>query len=96
MASSIIIDLQFFFRIRDFSLGRLKFFRYGSSDLALPDRSLIFSHGCSEEYYPCNNFSGYYILDNGNSYSRLLSDINQAVRLFFFWYTHVGTLADGD
>jgi hypothetical protein len=40
------------------------------------------SHGCHEEYYPCNNFPCCYILDNGDSYSRLPSDIDQVVRLF--------------
>jgi hypothetical protein len=88
MASSIIINLQFFLRRWDLrpgvngSVGRLKFSRYGSSDLALPDRSWIFSHGRREEYYPRNNFPGCYVLDNGDSYSRLSSDVNQVVRLF--------------
>jgi hypothetical protein len=88
MASSTIIDLRFFLRRRDLrsgvngSVGRLKFSRYGSSDLASPDRSWIFSHGRREEYYPHNNFSGCYVLDNGDSYSRLPSDVDQVVRLF--------------
>jgi hypothetical protein len=51
-------------------------------DLASPDRSWIFSHGRREEYYPRNNFPGCYVLDNGDSHSRLPSDIDQVVRLF--------------
>jgi hypothetical protein len=89
MASSTIIDLRFFLRRRDLSpgingsVGRLKFSRYGSSDLALPDRSWILSHDCREVYYPCNNFPGCYVLDNGDSCSRLPSDVDKAVRLLF-------------
>jgi hypothetical protein len=88
MTSSIISDLRFFLRRRDLRLsvnsrvGRLKFSRYGSSDLASPDRSWIFSHGHREEYYPRNNFPGCYVLDNGDSYSRVPSDVDQVVRLF--------------
>jgi hypothetical protein len=87
MASSTIIDLRFFLRRRDLcpgvngSVGR-KFSRYGSSDLASPDRSWIFSHDRREEYYPRNNFPGCYVLDNGDSYSQLPSDVDQVVRLF--------------
>jgi hypothetical protein len=51
-------------------------------DLASPDRSWIFSHGRREDYYPRNNFPGCYVLDNGGSYSRLPSNIDQVVRLF--------------
>jgi hypothetical protein len=85
MASSTIIDLRFFLQQRDLrpgvngSIERLQFSRYGSSDLALPDRSWIFSHGRREEYYPRNNFPACYVLDNGDSYSRLPSDIDQVV-----------------
>jgi hypothetical protein len=88
MASSTIIDLRLFLRRRDLrpdvngSVERLKFSRYGFSDLASPDRFWIFSYGHREEYYPRNNFSGYYVLDNGDSYSRLPSDVDQVVRLF--------------
>jgi hypothetical protein len=88
MASSMIIDLRFFLRWRDLrpvingSVWRLKFSRYGSLDLASPDKSWIFSHGRREEYYPCNNFPGCYVLDNGDSYSRLPNDVDQVVRLF--------------
>jgi hypothetical protein len=89
MASSIIIDLRFFLRRRDLppgvdgSVERLKFFRYGSSDLVSPDRSWIFSHSFREEYYPRNNFPGCYVLDNGDLCSRLPCDIDQDVRLLF-------------
>jgi hypothetical protein len=88
MASSIIIDIRFFLRRRDLcpgvndSIGRLKFSRYGSLDLASPDRSWTFSHGHREEYYPCNNFLGCYVLNNGDSYSRFPSDVDQVVQLF--------------
>jgi hypothetical protein len=88
MASSTIIDLWFFLRRRDLrpgvngSIERLQFSRYDSLDLASPDRSWILSHGRREEYYPRNNFSSCYILDNSDSYSRLPSDIDQVVRLF--------------
>jgi hypothetical protein len=75
VTSSTIINLRFFLRWRDLcpgvndSVGRLKFSRYGSSDLALLDRSR-------------NNFLGCYVLDNGDSYSRLSSDVDQVVQLF--------------
>jgi hypothetical protein len=75
MASSIIIDLQPFDRQQDLSFGinggveRLNFFRYGPSDLALPDRFWILSLGRREENYPRNIYLGCYILDNGDSYS---------------------------
>jgi hypothetical protein len=88
MASSLIINLRFFLRRRDIhpgvngSIERLQISRYGSLDLALPDRSWIFSHGRRKEYYPRNNFSGCYVLDNSDSYSRFPSDIDQVVRLF--------------
>jgi hypothetical protein len=88
MTLSTIIDLRFFLRRQDLcpgvngSIGRLKFSRYGSSDIASPDRSWIFSHGRREEFYPRNNFPGCYVLDNGDSYSRLPRDVDQVVRLF--------------
>jgi hypothetical protein len=89
MISSIIIDLRYFVRRRDFhsdvsaSVGRSTFSRYGPSDLALPDQFWIFSHGCREEYYHRNICSGCYVLDNGDSCSRLPSDVDQAVPLLF-------------
>ena len=89
MASSTISDLRPFVRRRDLLPGvnggvvRLKFNRYGLSDLASPDRFWSFSHGCRKEDYPRNFCPGCYVLDNGDSYSRLPSDVNQAVRLLF-------------
>jgi hypothetical protein len=89
MVSSTIIDLRPFVRRRDLhpgvsgSVGRSTFSRYGPSDLASPDQSWIFSHGCREEYYPRNICLGCYILGKGDSCSRLSNNIDQAVRLFF-------------
>jgi hypothetical protein len=88
MASSTIIDLRPFDRLRDLppdvngGVGRLNSFRYGPSDLASPDRFWIFSFGCREENYPRSICLGGYILDNGDSYPRLPSDGYQVVRLF--------------
>jgi hypothetical protein len=88
MASSTIIDLRPFNRQRDLPLGvnggvgRLNSVRYGPSDLTSPDRFWIFSLGCREENYPRSICPGGYILDNGDSYPRLPSDVNQVVRLF--------------
>jgi hypothetical protein len=65
------------------SVGRLNFSRYDPSDLASPDRSWIFFYDCHEEYYLCNIFPGCYVLDNGDSCSRLPSNIDQAARLHF-------------
>ena len=85
MASSIISDLRPFVRRRDLLLGvnggvvRLKFNRYGLLDLASPDRFWIFSHGCCEEGFPRNIYTVFYVLDNGDSYSRLPGDVDQAV-----------------
>jgi hypothetical protein len=49
----------------------------------LSDRSWIFSHGCRQEYYTRNIFLGCYVFDNGDSCSRLSSDVDQAVRFGF-------------
>jgi hypothetical protein len=60
--SFIISDLRFFDRRRDLLPGvsggavRLKFYRYGLSDPALPDRLWILSPGWHEEGYPHNIF----------------------------------------
>ena len=89
IASSTISDLWFSLRRPDLfpdvngGFGRSKFSRYGPSDLALPDRFWIFSHGCREEDCPRNIFPDCYVLDNGDSYLRLPSDVDQAVRLLF-------------
>jgi hypothetical protein len=88
MASSTIIDLRPFDRRRNLppgvngGVGRLNSIRYGPSDLALPDRFWIFSLGCREENYPRSICPGGYILDNGDSYPRLPSDVDQVVWLF--------------
>jgi hypothetical protein len=65
------------------SLGRSNFSKYSPLDFASSDRSWIFSHGCREEYCPRNFCPGCYILDNGDSCSRLPSNDDQAVRLLF-------------
>jgi hypothetical protein len=89
MTSSTIFDLQPICRCRDLSLGtndgvrRLKLSRYGPSDLALPNRSRIFSHGCCKDVCPCNICPDCYVLDNGDSYSRLSNDVDQAARFLF-------------
>ena len=59
-----------------------KFSRYGFSDLASPGRFRIFSHGCRMRIILAT-FVGGYVLDNGDSYSRLPNDVDQPVRLFF-------------
>ena len=77
MISSAINDLPHFVRRRDIlpdvngGFGRLSLSRYGSSDLASSDQSWIVSYGCREEVCPCNIYPGYYVFDNGDSFSRL-------------------------
>jgi hypothetical protein len=89
MTSSTIIDLWPIFQRRDLSpgvndgVGRLKLSRYGPSDLALPDRSWIFSHGCHGDVCPCNIYPNCYVLDNGDSYPWLSNDVDKAIRLLF-------------
>jgi hypothetical protein len=89
MASSSIIDLWPFDRRRDLppgvngGVGRLNTFRHGSSDLASPDRFWIFSLGRRKENFLRSICPGCYILNNGDSYPRLPSDVDQVVRLFF-------------
>jgi hypothetical protein len=39
--------------------------------------------GCRDEIFPCNIYPGSYVLDNRDSYSRLTSDVDQAVRFIF-------------
>jgi hypothetical protein len=73
---------EFFLGVSD-GVGRSNFFRYGLSDLALPDRSWMIFVGCREENFPRNIYPNCYVLDNGDSYSWLASDIDQAVRFVF-------------
>jgi DNA polymerase III epsilon subunit-like protein len=93
---SIISDLRPFVLRRDLlpsangGVGRLKFSRYGPSNLTLSDCVWICSHACHEEDCPHNICLSYYVLDNCDSYSQLSNDVNQAV------LTCVDTLADGD
>jgi hypothetical protein len=89
MSSFIISDLQLFVRRRDLlpdvngGAVRLQFFRYGLQDLASPDWFWIVSPGCREEGYPHNICPDCYVFDNCNSYSRLSSDVDKAVRFLF-------------
>ena len=76
MASFVISNLRNFVRRRDLppdvsgGFDRLILFRYDPSDLASPDQFWMFSHGCREDS-PRNICPGCYVLDNGDSYSRL-------------------------
>jgi hypothetical protein len=100
MTLSTIIDLRFFLRRWDLppgvndSVGRLIFFRYGSSDLVSPDQSWIVSHGCREEYYPRNSR----MLRPQQWWFVLLAPQQRrpGCSVTFPWYTGVGTLVDGD
>jgi hypothetical protein len=89
MSSFIISDIQLFVRQRDLLPGvnggavRLQFFRYGLQDLASPDRFWMISPGCREEGYPRNSCPNCYVFDNGDSYSRLSSDVDKAIRFLF-------------
>jgi hypothetical protein len=89
MSSFIITDVQLFVQRRDLLPGvnggavRLQFFRYCLQDLASPDRFWIVSPGCHEEGYPRNICLDCYIFDNDDSYSRLSSDVDKAVRFLF-------------
>jgi hypothetical protein len=89
MSSFIISDLQLFVRRRDLLPGvsdgavRLQFFRYGLQDLASPDRFWIVSPDYHEEGYPRNICPDCYVFDNCDSYSRLSSDVDKAVRFLF-------------
>jgi hypothetical protein len=73
---------EFLLGVND-GVGRSNFFRYDLSDLALSDRSWMIFLGCREEVCPRNIYPGCYVLDDGNSYSRLSSDVDQAVWLLF-------------
>jgi hypothetical protein len=89
MSSFIISDLQLFVRRRDLlpdvngGTVRLQFFRYDLQDLASLDRFWIIFPGCREEGYPCNICPDCYVFNNGDSYSRLSSDVDKAVRFLF-------------
>jgi hypothetical protein len=88
MTSSIIIDLSLFDRRRDHPPGvnggvrRLNSFRYGLSDLTSSHRFWIFSLGRRKENYPPSIYPDGYIINNGDSYPQLLSNVDQIVRLF--------------
>ena len=89
MASSAISDLRAFVRRRDLlpdvngGVERLQSSRYGPSDLASLDRFWIFCRCCREEDYSRSFCPGCYVLDNGDSYSRLSIDDDKASRLLF-------------
>jgi hypothetical protein len=89
MASSTISDLWPFVRRRDLLLSvnggvvRLHFYRYGLPDLTSPSQFWSFSHGCREEDYPRNICPGCYLIDNGDSYTRLSNEVDQDVRSLF-------------
>jgi hypothetical protein len=57
--------------------------RYGYSDLDSINRFWIFYHRFREKDYRCDFCLVCYVLDNGDLYSRLPSDIEQDVRLCF-------------
>jgi hypothetical protein len=59
---------EFFLGVSD-SVGRLNFFRYGLSDIAMLDRSWMIFVGCRKKVFYCNIYPGCYVLDNGDSYS---------------------------
>jgi hypothetical protein len=73
---------EFFLGVSD-GVGRSNFFRYGLSDLALPNQSWMTFVGRREEVFPRNIYPGCYIFGNGHSYSRLASDVDQAIQLIF-------------
>jgi hypothetical protein len=93
MVPSTIIDLRPFDRRRDLlpgvngGVGRLNSFRHGPLDLASPDRFWIYFLGCRKENYPCSICPGGYILDNGDSYPRLPSDVDQVALTYWCWYS---------
>jgi hypothetical protein len=57
------------------------------SDLALPDRSWMIFVGCREESFPRNIYPDCYVVDDGDSYSWLANDVDQAV-----WFVFPGIL----
>jgi hypothetical protein len=50
--------------------------------------------GCHEEVYPYNIHPSCYIIDNDDSYSRLLNGIDQVVRFVFPKISVFGTLVE--
>jgi hypothetical protein len=86
--SSTISDILAFVRRQDLlpsvngGVGGLPFSRYGLLDLASTYRFWIFSHGCREES-PHDIRPGCYVLDNGDSYSWLPTDVDHVVRFLF-------------
>ena len=89
ITSSSISDLRLFVRLLNLLLDvngdaeRLKFYRYGLSDLASSDRFWNFYQGRQEENSPRDYLPGCDVFDNGRSYNRLPSDVDNAVRLLF-------------
>jgi hypothetical protein len=73
---------EFFLGVSD-GVGRSNFSRYGLSDLTLPDRSWMIFVGCHEKVFSRKIYPGCYVLDNGDSYSRLASDVDQVVWFIF-------------
>jgi hypothetical protein len=64
-------------------VGRLNFFKYGLSNIAFPDQFWMSFVGCREEVCPPNIYLGYYVLDNGDSYSQFPSNVDQVVWFIF-------------
>ena len=77
MVLSAICDLSRFARWRDIlpdvngGCGKFSLSRYGSSDLVSLDQYWIVSHGCREEFCPCNIYLDYYVFGNSDSFSQL-------------------------
>jgi hypothetical protein len=83
----VIFDLLFgdeiFFPASMVVLSDHNFLGMGPSDLASPDRFWIFCRYCREEDYPCSFGPGCYVLDNGDAYSQLFIDVDEADRFLF-------------
>jgi hypothetical protein len=65
-----------FFLVVIGGVGRFNFFKYGLSNIAFPDQFWMSFVGCREEVCPPNIYLGYYVLDNGDSYSRFSSNVD--------------------
>jgi hypothetical protein len=84
-----LIDEELFFLASMVAL-RLNFSRYEPSDLASTFNIFDFSSPiCRENDSRCNICPGCYVFDNSDSYSPLSGDIDQVVRLHFFYITLV-------